>query len=157
MSRYDFDKNILTFTEILNFAKDNSVNSDKLIKKLGVYRWLRIVNQNIGSYEAIELFNVLELINLAWQFQNVSFKWFTCHSETAINYIHYTKWKRVINPSTPIPWRGDDNTDLSSKSNISKTVRVNISFTKAFFKEYLVSFLIACWLIELHLWFSSCW
>lgn len=74
MSRYDFDKNILTFTEILNFAKDNSVNSDKLIKKLGVYRWLRIVNQNIGSYEAIELFNVLELINLAWQFQNVSFK-----------------------------------------------------------------------------------
>lgn len=65
MSRYDFDKNILTFTEILNFAKDNSVNSDKLIKKLGVYRWLRIVNQNIGSYEAIELFNVLELINLA--------------------------------------------------------------------------------------------
>ena len=65
MSRYDFDKNILTFTEILNFAKDNSVNSDKLIKKLGVYCWLRIVNQNIGSYEAIELFNVLELINLA--------------------------------------------------------------------------------------------
>ena len=65
MSRYDFDKNILTFTEILNFAKDNSVNSDKLINKLGVYRWLRIVNQNIGSYEAIELFNVLELINLA--------------------------------------------------------------------------------------------
>ena len=34
----------------------------------------------------------------------------------------------------------DHKTDLTSNSNISKTVRVNIALTKTIFKEYLVSF-----------------
>ena len=33
------------------------------------------------------------------------------------------------------------NTDLPSNSNISKTVRVNISFTRKFFREYSITFL----------------
>ena len=33
------------------------------------------------------------------------------------------------------------NTELSSKSNILKTVTVNIAFMRTFFKEYLISFL----------------
>ena len=33
------------------------------------------------------------------------------------------------------------NTDLASNSNISKTVRVSIAFTRTFLKEYSISFL----------------
>ena len=43
-------------------------------------------------------------------------------------------------------WAGD-NTNLPSKSNISKTIRVNIAFTRTFFKEYSISFLMVCKLI----------
>ena len=40
-----------------------------------------------------------------------------------------------------------DKTDLTSNSNISKAVCVNIAFITAFFKEYLISFLMVCRLI----------
>ena len=40
------------------------------------------------------------------------------------------------------------NTDLPSNSNISKTVIVNIIFTATFFKEYSISFLMICRLID---------
>ena len=44
-------------------------------------------------------------------------------------------------------WTGG-NTDLPSDSNISKAVRVNITFAVTFFKEYLTSFLMVCRLID---------
>ena len=44
-----------------------------------------------------------------------------------------------------------DNTNLRSNNNISKRIRVNIAITRAFFKEYLISFLIVCKLIDLAL------
>ena len=47
------------------------------------------------------------------------------------------------------------NTDLSSNSNISKTVRVNITFARTVFKEYSISFLVILRLITLQLWFFS--
>ena len=40
------------------------------------------------------------------------------------------------------------NTDLPSNSNISKTVTVNAVFTRNFSKEYLISFLVICRLID---------
>ena len=48
----------------------------------------------------------------------------------------------------PVPrWAGDI-TDLPSESNISKTVGVNIEFTETLFKEYSISFLMRCRLID---------
>ena len=44
-------------------------------------------------------------------------------------------------------WIGH-NTDMPSNCNISKTVRVNNSFTGNFLKKYLVSFLMILKLIE---------
>ena len=50
------------------------------------------------------------------------------------------RWNYGILPSViltlPVPCWAADTTDLHSNSNISKTVRVNIAFTRAFFKEY---------------------
>ena len=40
------------------------------------------------------------------------------------------------------------NSNLASESNISKTVRVNIAFTRTFFKEYCISFLMESRLID---------
>ena len=42
--------------------------------------------------------------------------------------------------SLPVPHLVGDNTNLLSNSNISKTVRVNIAFTRTFLKEYSISF-----------------
>ena len=44
-------------------------------------------------------------------------------------------------------WMGH-NTDLPSESNISKKIRVNIPFAQTFFKEYSISFLMVCRLID---------
>ena len=44
-------------------------------------------------------------------------------------------------------WAGD-NTDLPSNSNISKTVKVNNPLTRTFLKEYWISFLMTCELID---------
>ena len=41
-----------------------------------------------------------------------------------------------------------ENTDLPSDINISKTVGVNIGFIRHFFKEYSISFLMICRLID---------
>ena len=48
----------------------------------------------------------------------------------------------------PVPRWADDNTDLPSDNNISKTVRVNIALTKDVFKEYSTSFLMVYRLID---------
>ena len=48
----------------------------------------------------------------------------------------------------PIPRRVDDNTNLSLTSNIRNTVNVNIAFTRKFFKEYSISFVKVCRLID---------
>ena len=37
---------------------------------------------------------------------------------------------------------------VASNSNISKTVGINIAFTRPFFKKYSISFLIICRLID---------
>ena len=50
--------------------------------------------------------------------------------------------------SLPVPHWADENTDLPSNSYISKTIRVNIVFISAFFKEYSMSFLVISRLIE---------
>ena len=50
--------------------------------------------------------------------------------------------------SLPAPRWTVDNTDLPAKSSISKTVRVNIAFTETLLKEYSMSFLMVCSLIE---------
>ena len=52
-----------------------------------------------------------------------------------------TERKFILTLSVP-----GDNLPLSS--NISKTVRVNIVFTRTLFKEYLISFPIVCMLID---------
>ena len=39
-------------------------------------------------------------------------------------------------------------TDLPSDNNISKTVEVNIAFIQTYFKEYSISFLMVCRLID---------
>ena len=44
----------------------------------------------------------------------------------------------------PVQYWADDNSNLPSNSNISKTVILNTAFTQMFFKEYLISFLIVC-------------
>ena len=54
----------------------------------------------------------------------------------------------IINLFSPgIPLRSD-NTELNLKSNISKTVRKNVTFTRVFFKEYPIGFLMISWLID---------
>ena len=54
-----------------------------------------------------------------------------------------TERKFILTLSVP-----GDNTNLPLSSNISKTVRVNIVFTRTLFKEYLISFPIVCMLID---------
>ena len=50
--------------------------------------------------------------------------------------------------SLPVPCWAIDSTKLRSNSNIWKTLRVNIVFTRTFSKEYLISFLMVCRLID---------
>ena len=50
--------------------------------------------------------------------------------------------------SLPVTHFENHNTDLPSNSNVSKTVKVSIAFRQCFFKEYLISFLIICRLID---------
>ena len=57
----------------------------------------------------------------------------------------------VLTLLLPAPsWKGD-NTVLPSNNNISKTVRVNAAFVGMFFKEYLISFLMVCRLVDITL------
>ena len=50
--------------------------------------------------------------------------------------------------SLPVPRWAGDNTVLHTTSNISKTISVNIAFTRRFYKEYSISFLMVCRLID---------
>ena len=50
--------------------------------------------------------------------------------------------------SLPVPHWVGDNTDLPSDINISEKVRANVTFTRAFFKEYSISSLMVCRLIN---------
>ena len=50
--------------------------------------------------------------------------------------------------SLPVPRWAGDNTVLHTNSNISKTISVNIAFTRRFYKEYSISFLMVCRLID---------
>ena len=50
--------------------------------------------------------------------------------------------------SLPVTHCEDHNTDLTSNSNVSKTVKVSIAFRQGFFKEYLISLLMICRLID---------
>ena len=50
--------------------------------------------------------------------------------------------------SLPMTRCASYNTDLASNSNISKTVRVNIAFTRNFLKKYLIRFLMISRLID---------
>ena len=55
---------------------------------------------------------------------------------------------RCLTLSLPVPrWVGD-NTDLNSNRNISKTIRINIVFKMAVFKEYSIIFLMVFRLID---------
>ena len=58
------------------------------------------------------------------------------------------KYKVVLTLSLPAPRCAGDNTDLPSNSSISKPVRVNINLTTPIFKEYLISFLMVCRLMD---------
>ena len=42
---------------------------------------------------------------------------------------------KILTLSLPVPRNVGDDTDLTSDSNISKTVRVNIAFTECFLKN----------------------
>ena len=46
--------------------------------------------------------------------------------------------------------------DLASNSSISKPLRVNMAFRRSFFKEYLISFLMICRLIDFAIAFKVC-
>ena len=50
--------------------------------------------------------------------------------------------------SLPAPCWAEVNADLPSNSNISKTIKVDIFFTKTFSKEYSRSLLMICKLID---------
>ena len=54
----------------------------------------------------------------------------------------------ILTLSLPVLCWAGDNTDLPLDSNISKTVTVNITCTRTFFKEYSLSFLMVCRLID---------
>ena len=47
-----------------------------------------------------------------------------------------------------VPYCRGDNVNLPRKNNISKTVIVNIGFTITFFKEYWISFILVCKLMD---------
>ena len=57
-------------------------------------------------------------------------------------------WYVFLTLSLPVPRLEGDNTDLPSDINIWKTVRVNIAFSGRFSKEYSISFLMVCRLID---------
>ena len=48
----------------------------------------------------------------------------------------------------PVPCWACQNNNLTSNSNISKTIRINTAFMATFFKEYLISFLMIARLID---------
>ena len=50
--------------------------------------------------------------------------------------------------SLPVPRYAGDKTNLPSDSNISKTVRVNVAYTRTFLNEYSISFLMVRRLID---------
>ena len=50
--------------------------------------------------------------------------------------------------SFPVTHWAGVNTDLTSNSNISKTVKVSVAFTQGFLKEHSISFLMICRLID---------
>ena len=50
--------------------------------------------------------------------------------------------------SFPVPRWAVDNSALPSNNHISKTVSVNSAFTRTLFKEYSMSFLMVCRLID---------
>ena len=50
--------------------------------------------------------------------------------------------------SLPVPHCAGDKTNLPSDSNISKTVRVNVAYTRTFLNEYSISFLMVWRLID---------
>ena len=56
--------------------------------------------------------------------------------------------KELLAVSFPVPHWAGDNGGLPSNSSISKAVRVNIDFTRTFFKEYSISFLMVCRLTD---------
>ena len=57
------------------------------------------------------------------------------------------KTTEYLTLSHPVP-RSGNNTELPWNNNISKTVKLNIAFTNKSFKEYSISFLMICRLIE---------
>ena len=54
---------------------------------------------------------------------------------------------KLLTLSLPAPHWAGDNTNLPSASIVPKKVVANIVFTKKFFKEYSISFLLVCRLI----------
>ena len=72
------------------------------------------------------------------------------HFSSNFNKIPIFFWffTETLTLSLPVPLSAGDNTDLPSDSNISKTVRVKIAFTRRLFKEYSTSFLMVCRLID---------
>ena len=72
------------------------------------------------------------------------------HFSSNCNKIQKCFWffTETITLSLPVPRCAGDDTNLPLESNISKTLRVNIAFRKAFFKEYSMSFLMVCRLID---------
>ena len=58
------------------------------------------------------------------------------------------KNKLLLTLAVPVPRYAGGNTNLPSNRNISKRVRVNMTFTTTYFKEYLMSFLVISNLID---------
>ena len=56
--------------------------------------------------------------------------------------------KELLAVSFPVPHWAGDNGGLPWDSGISRAVRVNIAFTRTFFKEYSISFLMVCRLTD---------
>ena len=71
-------------------------------------------------------------------------------SQSFFNKIPIFFWffTETLTLSLPVSLSAGDDTDLPSDSNISKTVRVNIAFTRRLLKEYSTSFPMVCRLID---------
>ena len=54
----------------------------------------------------------------------------------------------LLTLSLPLTRWAGDNSELPSNSNISKTIRISIAFTKSFFREYSITFLMILRLID---------
>ena len=75
----------------------------------------------------------------------MSIEWFT--SWKLLKYMSSSKTRWLTLSLSVLHW-ANDNTSLPLDINISKTVWVNIAFIKTFSKEYSISFLMVCRLID---------